>query len=222
MQSSRGLSWSNGLSACWAPRSSVLHPDTSSGKHGVEPGQGISTPTKYPAPRQRLLLHSSLGRYPAPHSSADQGPGIPPKTRGQTQPWPCLAAGMQGKAGDGNAKEQRQSPEEEMRLARAVHGNLHKHPKNAAEAPAPTRRNGLEAGGWVVPSLCPRYGSPAPLEGGHSLLHPVAACNAVSHREPALLPVPGTPWSQGCHGCHVEGRLLAGTAKSERKELELV
>lgn len=144
-------------------------------------------------------------RYPAPHSSADQGPGIPPETRGQTQPWPCLGAGTWGKAGDGNANKQRQSSEEEMCPAHAAHGNLHEHPENTREAPAVTRRDGSGSRRLGSALPLPALREPSTAGGGSQPPAPRSClrCHAPGRAHIALRfqgpLVPGVPWMP-CHG----------------------
>lgn len=220
MQSSPGLSWGNRLSICCSPHSSVLHHDTSSRKREVEPGQGTATPTKHTALTWLPHLCSSPASLVLPGTMLQCRPGAKDTLRDTGTNPPCLGARMQGKAGDGNTKEQRQTLEEEMCPAHTAHVNLHEHPKNTMEAPAPTRRevSGSRRVGCVFPS--PTVQEPSATGGGSQPLahHSCLRCRAPG---PAHI-APKAPWSQGCHGCHVEGRLLVGTAKSERRELELV
>lgn len=134
-------------------------------QQGVEPGLSISPPTKQPAPRWvpspfTLVLPSTL-------LQCRTGLGIPPETQGQIQRRPFLAAGTWGKAGDGNTKERRQSSE--ACLAHAMHRNIHEHPK----------ATGSRRFGRAVPFPLSSSRTPAPLDGGGSLLHPMAACGAV-------------------------------------------
>lgn len=99
---------------------------------------------------------SSWGRAP-PHQQNTQHPHGSHISIHPCPPWccpmPCSGAGTQGKAGDWNTKEQRQSPEEETCPAHAAHRNLHKHPENTTEAPALTRtdRSGSRRLGRTVP-----------------------------------------------------------------------
>lgn len=182
----------------------MLHPDTSSRKRRVEPGQSTSTPTKYPAPRWLPHLCSSLPSL-APHSSADQGPGILPETQGQIQPWPCLGAGTWGKAGDGNANEQRQSPEEEMCPAHTAHGNLHEHLENTREAPAVTRRDrsGSRRLGSALP--LPALREPSTAGGGSQPPAPRSCLRCCAPERAHIAPrsrgplVPGVLWMP-CRG----------------------
>lgn len=219
MQSSPGLSWGNRLSICCSPHSSVLHHDTSSRKREVEPGQGTATPTKHTALTWLPHLCSSPASLVLPGTMLQCRPGAKDTLRDTGTNPPCLGARTQGKAGDGNTKEQRQSLEE-MCPAHTAHVNLHEHPKNTMEAPAPTRRevSGSRRVGCAFP--LPIVQEPSATGGGSQPLahHSCLRCRAPG---PAHI-APKAPWSQGCHGCHVEGRLLVGTAKSERRELELV
>lgn len=217
MQSFPEPSWGDGLSISWSPHSSVL---LTCPQENARLSQGRAPPrqqnTQHPD-GSRISIHPCPPwRYRAPHSSADQGPRIPPKTQGQTQPWPCLGAGARDEDEDENDKEQRQSPEKKMH---PLHGKLHEHPKNTTEAPSPLRRDRSGSRRWGSTLLLPMVWELTPLEGSHSRLHPGSLRCCASGR--ALLPAPRASWCQGCCACHVMGHCLQEQAGMKEKTWSL-